>query len=143
MLDSSVIFALDNEEPDLREDLVAVGDRVVLLVTHIQKDEDKRGSEAMRRLPFREVATSHFALDHSRLGWARLGPAETLEPLRERNPNHTEDALIAASAAEQNAILVVRDGGAVNRIKRSGFAISVWGLDDLKKYVASIKRTNM
>lgn len=135
MLDSSVIFALDDEYPDLLNDMLAVADRLDLITTHIQADEDARGSRAYRRLVMRQVPTSVFVLDYSRLGAANLGAGKFFEGLRDGNLKHTEDAIIMDAAIEEGAVLVIRDERAVRRLRRAGADLEVWGIADLRAHV--------
>lgn len=144
MLDTSVLFALDNEEPELLADMLAVADRLEPLITPVQADEDKRGSRAMRELPLQRVETSHAVAGDWHLGEARFGDTTTFEPLRSGNLKHTRDALITASAAFHGAVLVMRDNPAVRRLRGATEPVpelqelEVWGLDELGTHVASL-----
>jgi hypothetical protein len=80
----------------------------------VQADEVERtpDRERVRRLltvPVEEVATYGFVVGYSRVGMARLSDPEPFESLRGGNLDHTEDALIAATADYENATLVTED----------------------------------
>jgi hypothetical protein len=138
MIDSSVLFLMDDERPDLLEKLAAVAGRVELLTTHVQEDEDLRGSTAAARLPLRKVKTHGAVLGLSRLGEARFGDVELIRALRDGNLAHSPDAIITATASAEGAVLVIRDRKAVARLKRSGLDLEVWGPDELESYVDAL-----
>lgn len=144
MFDSSVIFALDDEEPELLEDLLAVRHRLVLLLTSAQEHEDLRQSPAAQALGMEHVATSSFVLDESELDDALLGESETFELLLAGNARHTRDALIAESAAHHGATLVMRDRSAKSRLVEAAkedpalAQFEVWGIAELRSFVQSL-----
>lgn len=148
MLDSSVIFALDREKPQLLADLLAVRDEVALLTTSVQEHEDERGSAAAAALKMKHVATSSFVLDESRLDDALLGNSMSFEILRSSNVSHTRDALITEAAANHQAKLVIRDEDAVRRLRRAAKSdpslalVEVWGIPELEAFIASLLARN-
>lgn len=144
MLDSSVIFALDDEEHGLLEALLAVRDQLDLLVTSAQEHEDHRRSPAARALNMVHVPTCSFVLDESHLDDAFLGDSEAFELLRDGKLKHSRDALIIESAARHGAILVMRDGAARKRLIKAAEAdqvlarLEVWDIAELQSHVESL-----
>lgn len=149
MLDSNLSDLLGTDD-QLRSELrraVEAGD-VDALVTHIQVDEnlDIPDPEAGRRLihammgaGVRAVPTFGVVLDVSRLGSARLADERTsamIEAYRQGNPKQSEDALIAATALHEDAILVTLEKGR-GRFRRAFPGLTVWSADELRDHLSS------
>lgn len=106
--------------------------------THVQHDELKRTSNTQRRQEliavFEEVIdtkvpTESFVLDGVRLDEARLGSdgdqtytamKGELDKLNRKNPNNTQDALIAETAYKNQFTLVTEDTDLLNVAKKFG-----------------------
>jgi predicted nucleic acid-binding protein len=92
--------------------------RVELLFTHVNIDElaavpdlDRRSRLLLTLVDIgRLVPTGAFALDVSRLNFARLNEdIDVVEALRSGNVDHTRDALIAATAIYEGCALVTNE----------------------------------
>jgi rRNA-processing protein FCF1 len=99
---------------DLVQQLRAA-EQVELVVTHIQEDEiaeikDARKRAAISAIPRTVAATYGFVVGVSRVGMARLGEDHPIEAIRGSNwQKYTNDALIAATAQFESAVLVTDD----------------------------------
>ena len=87
---------------------------IELLMTHVQLDElTAMADDAKRRrtlaIPFTPVPTYGMVLGTSRVGLARFGESELIDSVRSEEGNHTNDALLAATAKYEQAILVTND----------------------------------
>lgn len=105
--------------------------RVVFLSTHVQADEIARipDPERVRRLlsmPAELVPTYGFVIGYSRIGAARLSGPEPLESLRSGNLDHTEDAMIGATAQFERATLVTEDRRLQGRALKQGITVIGW-----------------
>ena len=103
--------------------------RIELLMTHVQWDELCEIGDAERRamaasIPFVIVATYGMILGPSKVGLARIGEPEKVEAVRNYSDNHSHDALLAATAEKEGAILVTNDGRLTKFARRAG--IEVW-----------------
>jgi hypothetical protein len=92
--------------------------RLDVLYTHVTIDELAATRDPDRRSRLlatvrslgRLVPTGAFILDVSRLGLARLSDdVEAVETLRSNNAAHSQDALIAITAAYENCALVTNE----------------------------------
>jgi predicted nucleic acid-binding protein len=104
---------------------------LTLLSTHVQVDEIRQIRDENRRdrllaIPTAEVPTSGFIVGISRLDQARLAEAEPIETLRRGNRDHTEDALIAATASYKDAVLVTEDRTLVSRARNEHIPVITW-----------------
>ena len=104
---------------------------IVLVTTHIQEDEIRRIPDAERvkqllGLPVEQVPTCGLVAGYSRVGAARVSEAEPFESLRRGNLDHTEDALIAATAQYESATLVTEDKGLIRRANAQGVSVVRW-----------------
>jgi predicted nucleic acid-binding protein len=147
MLDSNIFDRL--MDADVEVDVTGALRRAVeagavtLLVTHIQvdeildvsEDEDRRNLiHTLMRAGIREIPTMGLYLDKSRLGHARLADEETYERINAYvgdNRAELDDALIAATAAFEGAVLVTEDRGFRARYQRHFPGLDVWDADRL------------
>ena len=104
LLDSNV-YDLLVASPEIQERVVDACEEgtVELLMTHIQVDELTAMSDTVKSgralaIPFTPVATFGVVLGTSRIGLARFGDAELIDSVRSDEWNHTNDALLAATA---------------------------------------------
>ena len=132
MIDS-MIFDKIIDEPTAAELVrrLATSGVLVLLATHVQIDEVARTSDEDRRnrllaVPVESVPTYGVVLGISRLGQARLSESEPLETLRGDNLDHTEDALIAATAQYEGVTLVTEDRTLTSRAGNQGIPVCNW-----------------
>lgn len=109
--------------------------RVTLLMTHIQYDEilaiptDDPTKAAKRSaivgLPCVFAPTYGLVVGTSRIGWARVvGQSDDVDRFRSPDRNHTNDALLAATAEYEQAVLVTNDDRLANFAARH--AVEVW-----------------
>ena len=132
LIDSMIHDRIADDPLALRlvKDLVEAA-AIVLLTTHVQEDEITRIPNAARvkqllQVPVKRVPTLGLVLDYSRIDAARLSEAEPFESLRRGNLNHTEDALIAATAQYESATLVTEDQTLTRRAKAQGISVVSW-----------------
>lgn len=123
-------LADDAEALELARKLVEAG-TIELLTTHVQVDEIMGVSDTERvsklvTVPARRVPTYGFVLGVSRLGEARLSEAEPYDSLKGDNPDHAEDAVIAATAQYEGATLVTEDTQLRGRATRHGIPVVDW-----------------
>ncbi|MBK5286971.1 MAG: hypothetical protein JJE46_00760 [Acidimicrobiia bacterium] len=117
--------------------------RVTFAMTHIQYDEildipdDKAAKRsAILEIPYVFTPTYGFMLDLSRLGYARLvGDAIEVDRFRSEDRNHSEDALLAATAEFEKAILVTNDDRLTNVAARFGDGVEVWRPERLVEFL--------
>jgi hypothetical protein len=88
---------------------------IELLMTHIQYDELMMISDVEKRrratsLPLVNVPTYGMVVGSSKVGLARFGEPEKIEAIRKGSLRHTNDALIAATAGYERAVLVTCGG---------------------------------
>jgi predicted nucleic acid-binding protein len=110
-------------------------------VTHIQYDELRRIPDVERRnaifaLPGVITPTFGFVLNTSRLGMARLGEPGRVDAIRSPAGKHTNDALIATTAAHEGAVLVTEEKRLTNQAKAQG--TEVWKARQLFEFVESL-----
>jgi predicted nucleic acid-binding protein len=115
---------------ELADQLVRRG-TVSLLGTHIQADEvaaipDPERARLLASVPVEAVPTFGAVYGLSRFGMARFGDSEQIESLRRGNPDHTKDALIAATAKYEDATLVTEDATLAKRARSEGIAVIAW-----------------
>lgn len=103
--------------------------RVTVLYTHVTLEELAKVPDLERRQRLllaltglgRLVPTGAFVLDFSRLNHARLNDdVESFDAFRSGNVTHTADALIAVTAAVENALLVTADQRLSGRARDRG-----------------------
>lgn len=115
--------------------------RLEILTTHVQEDElreirDEGKAAAVRRVPRNPTPTAGVVLDFSRLGMARLAPAEPIEAVRGVGTSHTADALIAATAAWEGVGLVTEDRRLGKRATAIG--VQVFSFDEFAERLAAL-----
>jgi hypothetical protein len=132
LLDSMIHDKLMDEPGalELATELVSRGS-LTLLSTHIQNDEIARTPDAERAarlatVPTESVPTYGFVVGMSRIGMARIGHAEPIDALRAGNLDHTEDALVGATAQYEDATLVTEDRRLASRARKQGIAVMDW-----------------
>lgn len=132
LIDSNIFDKLADDEATLKvaTRLVESG-HVVFLSTHVQADEIARTPDPDRlhrllSVPVEEVPTYGFVVGYSRIGMARLSESEPLESLRGGNLDHTEDAMIGATAQFEGATLVTEDRTLRSRAQKQGIAVIGW-----------------
>lgn len=132
MLDSNIFDKLIDDDEALKAagTLVESG-QVRLISTYLQRDEIERTADTERRsrllsVPCEEVPTYGIVAGYWRIGMARLSEAEPFETLQGGNVNHTEDALIAATARYERATFVTEDRTAASRSRKQGIPTIGW-----------------
>jgi predicted nucleic acid-binding protein len=153
MVDSMIFDALLAEDAMSEAIRRAVADgSIELFVTHVQVDEimdtyqrdperAKRLIHTLLRSGAKEVPTYGFALDRSRLGLAAIADEETcdrIEAFQAGNPDHLEDALIAATAEHRSVILVTAERTR-ERYRTHFPGLTVWSVDDLRDLMNKTK----
>lgn len=118
--------------------------RVVVLCTHIQQDElacisDKRKRDAVAKIITKKVATSGGVWDVSKWDQFRWGDGSSggvsVDDIRSPSKGHTEDALIATTAARDADVLVTDEKRLTNRMKVLKPPCKIWGFDQFKKCI--------
>ena len=135
MLDTQIYDLLTEDEEGLRALQTSVrAGQLDIKTTHVQEDElaripdpDKKAKVAS--IPRQPVPTSDFVVGESRWGMARFGTGETVEAIRRDNLKHTRDALIAATAEYEGAVLVTEDKLLKRRAQGQG--LLVWTKGEL------------
>lgn len=106
--------------------------QLVMLYTHVNIEElaavpdlDRRSRLLLTLIDLGQlVPTGAFALDVSRLGFARLfDDVDVLEALRSGNIDHTRDALIASTALVEKCALVTSDIRLAGRAQVRGIEV--------------------
>ena len=109
--------------------------RLKLISTHVQRDELSLAPSPKRDalLEIYElndvVQTTGAVWDVSRWDQSTYGSDEvnaSIEAPMAGNPNHAEDALIAATAAGEADALVTNETRLASKIRRAGFSGDVW-----------------
>lgn len=143
-LDSNVFDRIVESDESLArvQRFVAAG-MIEIVVTHVQEDELAQISDETKRariaqVPRSCVPTSHFVLDFSRLGMARLGESPALDILRDGNwTKYTKDGLIAATAELEGITLVTEERRLANRA-REDLGMDVWDWARLDAHLRSL-----
>jgi rRNA-processing protein FCF1 len=142
IIDSNVYDVLV-ETPKRQRSFIDAHERdlVEFHVTHIQIDEiDAIPDETLRNriaaIPFVVTPTYGIVLDTSRLALARFGEPERIDDIRSESGGHTHDALLAATAGYEGAILVTGDHRLTNRARAEG--IEVWTARQLVEFVEAL-----
>ncbi len=144
-------FMLDTNIFDLIIDSDMVTNKVCGLVqqglmkivtTHIQEDELGKIPDVAKRkkvalVPREIIDTSGFVWGASRYDMARFG-GEGIDEIRQGNPRHTEDALIAATAEGQADVLVTEDATLGRRVRSQGFKVEVWSYQRFSQHIESL-----
>jgi predicted nucleic acid-binding protein len=136
MLDSNVHDLIVADKAAKAAILKRLADGLLKLVsTHVQRDELSQAPSPKRDalLAIYElndvVQTTGAVWDVSHWDQSTYGSDEvnaSIEALMAGNPNHAEDALIAATAAGQVEVLVTNETRLASKIQRAGFAVNVW-----------------
>lgn len=121
--------------------------QIEILITHIQEDElsripNKTKRELVMKVPGNRVSTEGAIWNVSRYGEATFGSGGgdlKIEDIQKGNPSHSEDALIATTAAAKADILVTDEGTLPKRIRTSGSKVKVWDFLEFQKYISNIK----
>jgi hypothetical protein len=121
------------DEPEILERLATLVEArsVEVLSTHVQRDQlartpDAERAERLGAVPVKQVPTYGMVADVWRAGEARVSEDEPFQSLREGNLKHTEDALIAATAQYEDAILVTEDRTLKSRAHGQGISVMNW-----------------
>jgi rRNA-processing protein FCF1 len=150
MLDSNVADLLIGD-PVLRARVQSLEARAIirLVKTHVQDDEHANTPDAARRqclfdaFEGAEKRNPHvFALDQANLDNARFaGPKEgaLYDAVYAKNPRHTRDGIIAATAVAECDVLVTNDGRMAKKAQKAG--IKVWSPQDFKAFVERATRS--
>jgi len=136
MLDSNVhdLIAADQQVKDAILKRIADG-RLKLVSTHVQRDElslapPPKRDALLAIYELSEVAQTTGAVwDVSRWDQSTYGSDEvnaSIDALMGGNPNHAEDALIAATAAGEADVLVTNETRLASKIRCAGFSVDVW-----------------
>ena len=144
VLDSMIFDKIIDDELALEAIHAAVGTgQIRLLKTHIQEDEhadipDEEKRQRMAAVPTVDTATvGGFIIGVSRLDRARLGDGVALELVRNGSLRHTNDALLAATAEAEGAVLVTKERRLRNFATRE-LGLTVWDWVTFKAYVTSL-----
>lgn len=139
MLDTQIYdLIVADDEVTKRISVRVESGELEILSTHVQESElnaipDPEKRSQVSRIPRVHVPTSDFVLDFSALDGARLGDGALVEAIRDGNINHTKDALIAATAQLEGAILVTEDKTLLRRSEVE--KISVWNYAHLHQWL--------
>jgi hypothetical protein len=123
---------------------------LIILRTHIQEDElnripDRKKREAVAKIITKTIATSGFVWDKSKYDAGTWGDGSStgvsVDDIRSSSGGHTEDALIATSAAGNADVLVTDDKRLRNRMKDLKAPCRIWTFGDLSLYVFSKSET--
>jgi hypothetical protein len=125
--------------------------QIEIIKTHIQEDElekipdsDKRSR--IMKVPGTKVRTEGAIWNVSRWGQGTWGSGSgdiKIEDIRKGIAKHSEDALIATTAAVKADILVTNEKRLSKRIAASGSRIKVWNYADFQKYINTIKKIEL
>jgi hypothetical protein len=131
--------------PELQAKVIEVHERglVEYLMTAIQLDQISQVPDASRRnamsaIPFVITPTYGLVLGVSKIGLARFGEPELIEAIDSPGGNHTEDALLATTAAYEGAVLVTEDRRLRNRANAEGG--TVWHPREFVEYIETLER---
>lgn len=120
--------------------------KIKILSTHIEDDEisNIKNFELKRKTISKKIEilnevtpTMGFVLGKSRLGVARLGNGNKLklDEVTKGNKKHINDALIASTSAEEEAILITNDQ---TLTKRSKNKCSVLDYEEFKTFLSEL-----
>jgi predicted nucleic acid-binding protein len=136
MLDSNVHDLIANDQSVLSAIQQRIADgRLTLVSTHVQRDELSRALEPKRAALLEiygldeSVSTTGAVWDVSswdECSWGTDEANASIVELMSANPNHAEDALIAATAAGEADALVTNETRLASKIRRAGFSVKVW-----------------
>jgi len=128
------------------EALLAAG-RFRMLSTHVQEDEINQTPNVAKRAALQSVNTEKVptmgvVVGVSQIDQARISSDEVkglrFEEIRRGNLKHTEDALIATTAAQEADVLVTDDITLQKRVRSQPTKIEVWDFEQFKNYVDSL-----
>jgi hypothetical protein len=117
---------------------------IVVLCTHIQEDElakipDEQKRDAITKIITKKVTTSGGVLDVSKWNqftWGNGGSGGVrVDDVRSPSKKHTNDALIATTAAKDADVLVTDERRLSNRMKAIKAPCEIWGFDKFKEYI--------
>ena len=136
MLDSNVHDLIVADQQVKAAILKRIADgRLKLISTHVQCDElslapSPKRDALLAIYELNDIARTTGAVwDVSRWDQSTYGSDEvnaSIEALMASNPNHAEDALIAATASGEADVLVTNETRLASKIRRAGFAVDVW-----------------
>jgi hypothetical protein len=118
-----------------------------ILTTHVQRDElaaipDVGKRQAVLCVPGQVVPTPGAVVGLSRIGQSRLGEgsADNLDipAIQKGNPKHSEDALIAVTAATEGCILVTEDAALAKKVLAKASKTQVWDFQMFAAHVAEL-----
>ena len=121
------------------------GGRLKLISTHVQRDElslapAQKRDALLAIYELSDVAQTTGAVwDVSRWDQSTYGSDEvnaSIEALMGGNPNHAEDALIAASASGEADVLVTNETRLSSKNLRAGFGVEVWSWGQFVTWLA-------
>jgi hypothetical protein len=126
----TMVFDFIVETPGLLDSVIklAAEEQIEILTTWVQEEQLAAAPTEKQALfatvPRREVGPGVFVLGVSRIGVDRLGPSEPYEHVRGDGGNkHVSDAMIAATASMDDAILVTNDGRLTRRATHQAVAV--------------------
>jgi len=117
---------------------------MVVLCTHIQVDEltsipDKQKRDVVAKIIRKHIPTSGAVYDVSKWNQCTWGDGGSdgfgIDDVRSVSKKHTNDALIATTAARDADVLVTDDRRLANRMKALHSSCKVWAFDRLKEYI--------
>jgi|GEM_PF-3211941 PIN domain. len=133
------------ETPEIQRAATKAHDsgRVTFAMTHIQYDElvnipEHKAAKraAILEIPFVFTPTYGLVVGISRIGYARVvGDSNEVDRYRSPNRKHTNDALLAATATFEHAILVTNDDRLTNFATRD--RVEVWSPQRLVAFLTS------
>ncbi|NEU97504.1 hypothetical protein [Bradyrhizobium uaiense] len=109
--------------------------RLTLVSTHVQRDELSRAPEPRRAALLaicgmvEKVSTSGAVWDVSNWdesSWGSDSVNASIVAHMAGNTKHAEDALIAATAADEADVLVTNDARLASKIQRAKISVKVW-----------------
>jgi predicted nucleic acid-binding protein len=121
--------------------------RLRILTTHVQRDElekiaDVAKRQAVFRVPGQIVPTAAAVYGVSRYGHARYGEGGAdgidISAIQKGNPEHSEDALIAETAAYELTVIVTEDAQLANKVRAKASKTRVWDFQTFETYVTKL-----
>jgi predicted nucleic acid-binding protein len=121
---------------------------IEIIKTHIQDDEldriaDMHKRRSVKAIPGELVETEGAVFAVSRFDMCTYGEGTgdvKIPDVQKGKPKHSRDALIATTAAVKADILVTEDERLAKRVRAVVPSIDVWGFDQFKAHVYSLKR---
>ena len=147
MLDTNVYDRIVADEAFLTKLIKAHNDgKIVVLETHVQRDELARISDdakraLVKRVPGVKIVTSGMVWDVSRFDEGTFGDGAgdvCVSDLLTPAGNSAQDALITATSSYAADVLVTEDKRIPKRVRATNSKLAVWNFDRFKAYVEAL-----